>query len=72
SSTEKAPGRFGIMTTRLPSRHRGGGHVLSHSGVRMRFTTSTPQPTCACWYSDAVHQDTKATEGCRLVLTYNM
>lgn len=63
---------LGTMIICLPAKHKGGDLVLSHNGVRKRFTTSTQQPTCACWYSDVVHEVTKVTAGYRLVLTFNL
>lgn len=63
---------FGTLIICLPAKHEGGDLLLSHNGSRKRFTTSSQQPTCACWYSDVVHEVTQVTAGYRLVLTFNM
>jgi len=73
--SEKSPGMFGTLVVCLPSPHRGGDVVLTHSKDLHEFKTAPHSDfgmSFAAWYSDVLHEVKPVTSGHRLVLTYNL
>ena len=63
---------FGTLIIGLPCKHEGGDLILSHHGIKKRYSTFNSGPLFAAWYSDVKHEVREVTSGHRLVLAYNL
>ena len=73
--TEKVPGMFATLVVGLPSSFAGGELVVRHKGREARLDLHSDDPAevaFAAFYADCVHEVLPITEGCRLVLIYNL
>jgi hypothetical protein len=73
--TEKANGMFATLTVVLPSSFTGGELVVRHKGRAVHLDLRCQDPgevAFAAFYADCVHEVLPVTEGCRLVLVYNL
>jgi predicted 2-oxoglutarate/Fe(II)-dependent dioxygenase YbiX len=73
--TEKAPGMFATLVVALPSSFVGGELVVRHKGREVRLNLRCDDPAevaFAAFYADCVHEVLPVTEGCRLILVYNL
>ena len=73
--TEKVPGMFATLVVGLPSSFAGGELVVRHKGREARLDLHCDDPAevaFAAFYADCVHEVLPVTEGCRLILVYNL
>ena len=73
--TEKAPGMFATLVVVLPSSFSGGELVVRHRGREVRLDLRADDPAevaFAAFYADCVHEVLPVTNGCRLILVYNL
>ena len=73
--TEKVPGMFATLVVGLPSSFAGGELVVRHKGREARLDLQSNDPAevaFAAFYADCVHEVLPVTEGCRLILVYNL
>lgn len=73
--TEKTAGMFATLVIALPSVYAGGALVVQHQGETVRLDLRCPDPAeaaFAAFYADCRHEVEPVTEGCRLVLVYNL
>jgi 2OG-Fe(II) oxygenase superfamily len=73
--TEKAPGMFATLVMALPSSFAGGELVVRHKGREVRLDLRADDPAevaFAAFYADCVHEVLPVTQGCRLILVYNL
>jgi len=73
--TEKAPGMFATLVIVLPSISAGGELIVHHKGREARLDLRCPEPSeaaFASFYADCIHEVLPVTEGCRLILIYNL
>jgi predicted 2-oxoglutarate/Fe(II)-dependent dioxygenase YbiX len=73
--TEKAPGMFATLVIALPSESAGGELIVRHKDRESRLDLRSEDPSevaFAAFYADCVHEVLPVTDGCRLVLVYNL
>ncbi|MDO9713651.1 2OG-Fe(II) oxygenase [Paracraurococcus lichenis] len=73
--TEKVPGMFATLVVALPSSFAGGELVVRHKDREARLGLQCDDPAevaFAAFYADCVHEVLPVTEGCRLILVYNL
>ncbi len=73
--TEKAPGMFATLVIVLPSIHTGGELLVRHRDREVCLDLASEDASevaFAAFYADCVHEVRPVTEGCRLVLVYNL
>ena len=73
--TEKVPGMFATLVVVLPSSFAGGDLVVRHKDSEVRLDlhcADSAEAAFAAFYADCVHEVLPVTEGCRLILAYNL
>jgi predicted 2-oxoglutarate/Fe(II)-dependent dioxygenase YbiX len=70
--SEKSDGMVGTLVVTLPSSFKGGALVIEHMGKKVTYRTSTQPLSFVAFYADCKHEVRPVTEGCRVVLTYNL
>ena len=66
---------FATLVVALPSSFAGGELVVRHKGREVRLDLRCDDPAeaaFAAFYADCVHEVLPVTEGCRLILVYNL
>lgn len=73
--TEKTEGMFATLIIALPSVYSGGELRIEHAGQSITLNLQADDPseiTFAAFYADCVHEVLPVSNGCRIVLTYNL
>lgn len=73
--TEKAEGMFATLIVALPALYEGGELRIEHLGQSVSCQLQTDDPSeiaFAAFYADCIHEVLPITQGCRLVLVYNL